>query len=891
MEQQGNSVAIMFTDVVGYTAMMGEDEARTIEVVNQLRSIQKNIIKSHSGVVVKELGDGVMAYFPDGLASVESAVEIQQKVSRVFEAKVRIGIHKAEVVFSEGDIFGDGVNIASRIEPLADPGGIFLSKSVIEDLGENDEVDIKQLGTAKLKNVAKPVMIYAVQAPDLPEASLKRFNQLANPKRKLAVIPTLTVFLIVIASAIFIVSNFNRKRQVAEAEGSLKVIESLVEENWRDFSEAYYLAKEVEKVIPDNEELQEYISRSSVRINITSDPVGADVYVKLYQNPEAEWQYIGITPLDSVEMPVAALRWKMEKEGFFPLEAAALTVQFGDFSSRSQLLVGQDLHRYLQPESLVPSGMVMVPGASMPYGNVPNFYIDQYEVTNQEYAHFLRQGGYKNSQYWSAMKNIMSDSGRWQEVVATLTDSTGNPGPSTWKNGTYPVGQENYPVSGINWYEAAAYANFVGKELPTNDHWSLAQGVNTTIVALYQLGGNAIFAPFSNFHNQHPVEVGSMKGITPFGAQDMGGNVREWCWNETKQGRIIRGGAWNDNPYMFGTPSQADPLDRSIYNGLRCALYPTPKDSIPDIVFDRIATIIGREDTPLPEPVNEVEFARYKDFFEYDDVDLAAIIESSKPNENGWTLETISLNTAYDNERFTAYLFLPENSEPPYQTVIYAGGAGIFLQTSSEDIENYYEFPAFLRFYVKSGRAVLFPVLNGTFERGDGSFQVISNTGSRLFSDFMIRGVKDFRRSLDYLETRNDIDLNRVAFYGLSGGPRFGFRLGAVDTRVKLNIFYAGGLPSGPFRAEVNPAYFLPRITIPTLMINGRFDSNWRLDYEIKNMYELLGTPDKDKRLVLFDSDHLASRKDLVRETLSFLDDYFGPVQLKDAPRLLGSSR
>ena len=67
MEQQGNNVAIMFTDVVGYTAMMGEDEARTIEVVNQLRTIQKSISKSHSGVVVKELGDGVMAYFPDGL--------------------------------------------------------------------------------------------------------------------------------------------------------------------------------------------------------------------------------------------------------------------------------------------------------------------------------------------------------------------------------------------------------------------------------------------------------------------------------------------------------------------------------------------------------------------------------------------------------------------------------------------------------------------------------------------------------------------------------------------------------------------------------------------------------------------------------------------------------
>ena len=78
-------------------------------------------------------------------------------------------------------------------------------------------------------------------------------------------------------------------------------------------------------------------------------------------------------------------------------------------------------------------------------------------------------------------------------------------------------------------------------------------------------------------------------------------------------------------------------------------------------MFDLTETFRNRKDYPLPEPIDEEEFARYKDFYEYDDVDLAASVESSKPNESGWTLETISLNTAYDNERFTAYLFLPSN--------------------------------------------------------------------------------------------------------------------------------------------------------------------------------------------------------------------------------------
>ena len=889
MDKYSDEVAIMFTDVVGYTAMMGKDEAQTIEIVNQLRTIQKDIIQRHSGVTVKELGDGVLAYFDNTIESIQSAIEIQQVVSKAFEAKIRVGIHKAEVVFSEGDIFGDGVNIAARIEPLADPGGIYLSEAVLQDLVNEEGILTKALGSVNLKNVNKPVVIYAIQAPGLPEPSIKRFNQLANPKKKLALIPTLITFLILIAVAFYIVNNFNRKRQVAEAEASLKVVESLIEKNWRDFSKAYYLAKEVEKVIPENELLKDYIKRSSVRINITSEPAGANVLVKLYSRPESEWINLGVTPLDSIEMPIGALRWKMFKQGYDTVNAAALTTKFGNIRTRSPLLVGQDFHRNLDLKDLLPQGMVRVEGASFPYGDLPEFFIDQYEVTNQEYADFINQGGYDNKRYWTDLIDMMSVSDRWEEVVSTFTDSTGIRGPSTWRNGSYPATQSNFPVSGISWYEAAAYAQFAGKELPTKDHWAMAQGINKWIVKAYQLGGNAIFAPFSNFHDQHPVAVGSLNGITSFGVHDMGGNVREWCWNESNLGRFVRGGAWNDNPYMFKVPSQADPLDRSQYNGFRCAYYPS-RDKIPKVAFDWMQESTPFHNQPLPEPVAEEEFARYRDFYGYDYKDLAAIVESTSHNEKGWTLEKITLNAAYDNERFTAYLFLPDNAEPPYQTVIYGPGSGVFFQESSQDIENYFEFPAFLRFYLKSGRAVLFPVVKESFERGSEHSIEILFSKERLFTDFITRVVKDYRICLDYLETREEIDTNRLAFYGMSYGPTIGFHLTAVEPRIQVNIFYAGGLMAVG-RPEANAAHFAPRVIIPTLMINGRYDSNFKIDYEIKNMYELLGTPDKHKRLVLFDSDHLAPREDLVRETLLWLDQYFGQVTLKDAPRLLGSSR
>jgi eukaryotic-like serine/threonine-protein kinase len=140
----------------------------------------------------------------------------------------------------------------------------------------------------------------------------------------------------------------------------------------------------------------------------------------------------------------------------------------------------------------------------------------------------------------------------------------------------------------------------------------------------------------------------------------------------------------------------------------------------------------------------------------------------------------------------------------------------------------------------------------------------------------MTRVIKDYRRCLDYLETREEFDMDKIAFYGLSMGPIFGGFLTAVDTRIKTNIFYAGGLKRMG-RPEADLAYFLPRVTIPTLMINGRFDSLFGLD-AILNMYNLLGTPDEEKRLVLLDSDHLAPMSDVINETTLWLDQHFGEV-------------
>jgi dienelactone hydrolase len=208
--------------------------------------------------------------------------------------------------------------------------------------------------------------------------------------------------------------------------------------------------------------------------------------------------------------------------------------------------------------------------------------------------------------------------------------------------------------------------------------------------------------------------------------------------------------------------------------------------------------------------------------------------------------------------------------------VIYGPGSNVLGIEKSDDIENFFEFSAFCEFLVKNGRVVVFPVFKGSFERREES-HLFLNPGTHQYTTSLARIIKDYRRCLDYLETREEFDMERIAFYGVSMGPIFGAYLAAVDPRIKTNIFYAGGL-NRMGRPESDMAYFLPRVKIPTLMINGRFDSLFGLE-AILSMYELLGTNEDEKRLILFESDHLAPMADVISETNLWLDQHFGEVE------------
>jgi len=170
----------MFTDIVGYTALMGKDSQKAMELVRLSKDIQKPLVEKHQGKWIKEMGDGVIAQFNTALDAVNCAVEIQRTSRADFDEDLRIGIHLGDITIEDGDVYGDGVNVASRLESIADPGGIYISESIEKAIQGQSDIQAKYLGEVKLKNVAYGVRTYAVQGVGLPIPEVGQEKQLSG---------------------------------------------------------------------------------------------------------------------------------------------------------------------------------------------------------------------------------------------------------------------------------------------------------------------------------------------------------------------------------------------------------------------------------------------------------------------------------------------------------------------------------------------------------------------------------------------------------------------------------------------------------------------------------------------------------------------------------------
>lgn len=628
-----------------------------------------------------------------------------------------------------------------------------------------------------------------------------------------------------------------------------------------DFPGANAIARELDGVITDDSVREAMWAEVSRPITLRTDPPGALALRRDYSPADAEWEELGRTPIEVERFPFGLSRVRFELDGY-------LTRETSDFSGA--LAAAPPF--ILDTEETLPRGMARVSGGaaklwapgleqldSLP---LADFFMAVHEVTNREYKDFVDGGGYADPSCW---KTPFVQDGRtlsFDEAMATFTDATGRPGPSGWEVGSYPDGQDDYPVGGVSWYEAEAYACSVGRALPTVYHW---------FTAADPFSSNHV-VPLSNYGGKGPAPVGSYEGITRDGIYDMAGNIREWTRNADGEARYILGGGWGDIEYAFNDAITSPAFDRSAANGIRLVTYPDTTN----IALASTPVVADFRDYRTERPVPDDVFEVYRQMYAYDATPLNATVVSSDTTAT-WIRERIDMDAAYGGERLTAFLFLPAGGtgSAPFQTAAFFPGSNDIYKRSYDELEI-----GSLDFILRSGRAVIYPIYKGTYGRGTDLRSDVQDESS-LYRDHIIAWSRDLGRSIDYLATRSDIDTERLAYFGISWGGAMGPIMTAIERRFRASVLIVGGLAMQSTQPMADPFNFLPRVTVPTLMLNGRYDSFFPVETSQKPFFDNLGTPAADRKHVITDANHfvLSYEANLaIRESLDWLDRYLGPV-------------
>jgi predicted esterase len=272
------------------------------------------------------------------------------------------------------------------------------------------------------------------------------------------------------------------------------------------------------------------------------------------------------------------------------------------------------------------------------------------------------------------------------------------------------------------------------------------------------------------------------------------------------------------------------------------------------------------------KPISDEIFEAYKQQYAYDRAPLDARTDEAPENTPDWTREKISIDAGYERERLPLNLFLPKGVRRPLQTVLFFPSANVNFMASSKKLGDM----AFIDYVIKSGRAVAYPIYKETYERAvhkgmPGTFEHIG---------VVVQESKEVRRSVDYLETRPEIDRSKLAYLGDSQGTAYGVIYTALENRFKALIFLDGGFFLCRCPAAVDQVNFAPRVKMPVLMVNGRYDFSFSVDNSQEPLFRMLGTPVADKRHVLLDTSHGVSQRpsELSKEVLAWLDKYLGRV-------------
>ena len=634
---------------------------------------------------------------------------------------------------------------------------------------------------------------------------------------------------------------------------------------------AFDLLKEIEPLIPDHPSLPELWEQCSQNCSLATVPPDADVWLRPYDQPDDSWRHVIRTPDRPVvvRVPRGEYLWRATKPGYREVTG---------------LRPPQDTSFTLDPEDSIPREMVRVRKGSpnrpgMDFSNVfhsvelPEFLIDRHEVTNAQYELFVRAGGYETPEHWRDLPFVDGDgkATSWEKVRPLLADRTGRPGPATWRDGTFPPGEEDHPVRGVSWYEAMAFARFAGKSLPSIYHWTQASQVELSVV----LAGDE-FLSRSNF-GPGVRSVRSLADEGMHGTFGTIGNVKEWCFNDTGDGkRFILGGACGEPIYVPLTLDGNHPLRREEFFGFRCVRFVNDEKG-PAAAWEKGKSMAWPAPPRREDLLDTATFRLVvRDRFAYD---RGAPLDttSEQTDEGEWHHVTARINTAYRDakgrpERMTVHLYLPKGFDAGkgHQTVVYFPGGDAQMLPRLRPLREEYGLDAIVR----SGRAVLRPVYQGTYERRYAS----PAADMRAREDRRICLGQDLMRAVDYLQHRGDINMDQLGYYGFSVGAVTSGSLVVLEPRLRAIVFDAGGLTNAPLRKDrplLEWRHCLPQIQVPVLMLNGQIDPIYPVQKSQEPMFQLLGTPIKE-HFIHPNGHHMLPPELKFARTLRWFDQHLG---------------
>lgn len=619
------------------------------------------------------------------------------------------------------------------------------------------------------------------------------------------------------------------------------------------------------------------------------DQFGATVYFKPYDDPSGDWLKAGVTPIEAyVDAPRGTLRVKVEKPGF--RTGYFVIANPGPSVRNPPAIIPNTEPPDFVPLPLaasndIPDDMVNVPRTNVPVYvsgwvgaalgdyqfDIPAFAIARREVTNREYKDFIDAGGYDNPTYWQGLE--FKDEGRvlsWEEARQRFVDKTGRAGPAEWQLSAYPTGQESMPVGGISWYEAVAYARFRGRMLPTIHHW--ARAAFAPYEAIFGTAPPVALA--SHFSATAPVSAETDVGVGPWGTFNTAGNVREWVWNFAGNDALAMGGAWSDYPAQYLAAYTTQPMQRLPQHGVR--LMSVLGDAPIDAALLQPIRLINDDPRVHREPVSDDAFKAMLFQFTAAHVKPTAqrvqVIEETPLRK----VEEVTLDFGAA-DTLVLYVVTP-NKLParPLQAVLMGPGGYCCLMKRS-DREALEQLPG-LEFLVNGGRALVLPIWARTYSR-----MLPATLDPKVRADRQRQAVlswhQDFVRTIDYLETRADIDPQRIAYAGFSFGASTMGPIGlAIEPRLKAAVLVAGGIPLSnlphPMLDSIN---YLPRVTAPVLMINGRYDHHFPHEQSQQRFFKLLGTPPQQKLHIVYDIGHFQIPPNSVaRNVADWLDKQLG---------------